>query len=70
MTTTSFNLATYTSQRYLIAHERAERLVEKYISYAEKADGQRIDRAAIEMDDEQFLCEMVDAAATTGDLYI
>lgn len=70
MTATTLDLATYTAQRYMIAFERAEQAVEKFICLVESLDERTIDRDAIEMDDERFLRDLVGAAATTGDLYV
>lgn len=70
MTATNIDLATYASQNYLISIERAEGAVETYIGQIEALENRTIDRDAIEMDDEQFLRGVIDAAATTGDLYV
>lgn len=70
MTATKLDLATYASQNYLIAIERAEKAVESYIGQIEDLENRTIDCDAIEMDDERFLRGVIDAAATTGDLYV
>ena len=70
MTTTKTHIAVYTSQRYLISQECAEQAVEVYLVQLERLDGRVIDRDNIEMDDDHFLREVIDAAAHTGDLYV
>lgn len=70
MTAKKIDLATYASQNYLISIERAENAVETYIGQIEALENRTIYRDAIEMDDEQFLRGVIDAAATTGDLYV
>lgn len=70
MTAATIDLATYASQNYLIAIERAEKAVETYLSQIEALENRIIDRDAIERDDEQFLRGVIDAAAATGDLYL
>ncbi|MDK8241711.1 hypothetical protein [Corynebacterium coyleae] len=70
MSATTIDLATYASQNYLIAIERAENAVDNYIGQIETLENRTIDRDAIEADDEQFLRGVIDAAATTGDLYV
>lgn len=70
MTAATIDLATYASQNYLIAIERAEAAVETYIGQIEALENRAINRDAIEIDDERFLRGVIDAAATTGDLYV
>lgn len=70
MTTTKTHIAVYASQRYLISQERTDQAVESYLGQIERLDGRAIDRDKIEMDDEHFLREVIDAADHTGDLYV